>query len=114
MIVGGDAIAVMSPILFLFYMTLPSISSFVLTMLWVERSWMKWRANLSDPEQLALVPATHHPNNQMISQRSHAKNDSVQSSNPSASYPLSISTDLHHEERHQTGLLSPYRADPVS
>jgi hypothetical protein len=113
MIVGGDAIAVMSPILFLFYMTLPSISSFLLTMLWVERSWMKWRANLSDPEQLALVPATHHPNNQMISQRSHAKNDSVQSSNPSASYPLSISTDLHHEERHQTGLLSPYRADSL-
>jgi hypothetical protein len=106
MIVGGDAIAVMSPILFLFYMTLPSISSFLLTMLWVERSWMKWRATVIDPEKLALVPAVPQLSNQNMNPRSHSKKDS----NPLA---LSINTDFQPEDRQYTGLLSPYRADSI-
>jgi hypothetical protein len=43
MIVSQDAIQVMPPYLFLFYMILPSISSWLITMLYIQRCWFKER-----------------------------------------------------------------------
>ena len=43
MIVGGDAIEVLSPIRFLLYMIFPSAAVFLITILWVERCWMRNR-----------------------------------------------------------------------
>jgi di/tricarboxylate transporter len=113
MIVGGDAIEVMSPTRFLFYMTLPTVASYLLTMLWIQRCWMKWRATLTDTERMNLLSSKPqmnnllHPNGEHSS--SHSAQDSVHSS-VSTIQPLTINTDLAPEERQYSGLLSPYRA----
>jgi Na+/H+ antiporter NhaD/arsenite permease-like protein len=41
MIVAGDSLSVMSPLRFLGYMLLPSIFSFVITTLWIQRIWLR-------------------------------------------------------------------------
>lgn len=43
MIVGSDAIEVLSPIRFLLYMIFPSLVTFVITIMWIERCWMRER-----------------------------------------------------------------------
>lgn len=43
MIVAGDSLSVMSPLRFLAYMLLPSCLSFLVTMLWIQRAWMRAR-----------------------------------------------------------------------
>jgi Na+/H+ antiporter NhaD/arsenite permease-like protein len=44
MIVSQDAIGVMPPYLFLFYMLLPALFSFFITILWIQRCWMRSRS----------------------------------------------------------------------
>eukprot|EP00607_Mallomonas_marina_P009506 CAMPEP_0182419086 /NCGR_PEP_ID=MMETSP1167-20130531/3486_1 /TAXON_ID=2988 /ORGANISM="Mallomonas Sp, Strain CCMP3275" /LENGTH=502 /DNA_ID=CAMNT_0024593705 /DNA_START=485 /DNA_END=1993 /DNA_ORIENTATION=+ len=43
MIVGEDAAEVLPPYIFLLYMILPAISGWLITIMWVERCWMKSR-----------------------------------------------------------------------
>lgn len=100
MIVGGDAIDVMSPIRFLFYMALPSLSSYLITMLWIQRCWMKWRAGLCETEKLGLISPQHHGSERSSTFVGHANQ------------PLSIKTDFP-AERSYSGLLSPYRTDSL-
>ena len=47
MIVGGDAIEVLSPVRFLMYMIFPSVAVFLITILWIERCWMRNRLLVS-------------------------------------------------------------------
>lgn len=47
MIVSQDAVGVMPPYLFLAYMLLPSVSGWLMTLLWVQRCWMRNREDLS-------------------------------------------------------------------
>ena len=46
MIVSQDAIGVMPPYLFLAYMILPSLSTWLITLLWIQRCWMRKREDL--------------------------------------------------------------------
>lgn len=47
MIVSQDAVSVMPPYLFLGYMLLPSLSAWLMTLLWIQRCWMRMREELS-------------------------------------------------------------------
>lgn len=46
MIVSQDAVSVMPPYLFLAYMLLPSLSGWLMTLLWIQRCWMRKREEL--------------------------------------------------------------------
>lgn len=48
MIVSQDAVGVMPPYLFLAYMLLPSLSGWLITLLWIQRCWMRMRGDLSN------------------------------------------------------------------
>lgn len=111
MIVGGDAIEVMSPIRFLFYMALPSIASYLITMLWIQRCWMKWRAGRSNTGN--LIPR----NDEVKNSPSRNTDDSSHSSRTlfhsnQLIQPLSINTEFQLD-RPSSGLLSPYRAESL-
>ena len=43
MIVAEDAVNVLPPYMFLFYMLLPAVSGWLITIMWIERCWMKSR-----------------------------------------------------------------------
>lgn len=140
MIVGGDAIAVMSPLRFLFYMSLPSIVSYLLTMLWIQRCWMKKRSSLNiNKNSNALITSTiplsslsssfhHHQqnsehNSEQITTTNHHNEkklliDTEISTNNFDDQNTSHSNDHHHNNhnhriRVQSGLLSPFRPDSL-
>lgn len=48
MIVSQDAVGVMPPYLFLAYMLLPSVGGWLMTLLWIQRCWMRMRGDLSN------------------------------------------------------------------
>jgi hypothetical protein len=86
MIVSQDAIGVMPPYLFLFYMLLPSISSWLITILYIQRCWNLSRSNLlrsrgASPFNTSANGGKHFSisGNPMLTNSSHDKDDDTRS-----------------------------------
>jgi Na+/H+ antiporter NhaD/arsenite permease-like protein len=93
MIVGGDAIEVLSPVRFLLYMIFPSVAVFFITILWIERCWMRERmiANSKDEQSTTAVS-----NVSLV---------------PLDSKPLSVSVSRRKDASRRGALLSPYKKE---
>lgn len=100
MIVGGDAIEVLSPIRFLLYMIFPSVSVFFITILWIERCWMRERM------------LTNSKDRQVTTERTSAESTGT-SLVPLDTKPLTLSTVKRKDASRRPSLLSPYKKEKI-
>lgn len=107
MIVAGDALSVLSPLRFLGYMLLPSMLSFAVTTLWIQRAWM--RSRVENYVRLPNHSATPSPMLSIRDDLSTAEGSNVMMIDTSNGSSTGLTQ--RHTRRKQEPLMSPYRGD---